>query len=84
MTGKTPFNPSAWHRPCNGGSCVELAFDGSRVGVRDSKDDGTGSVLTFTADEWAAFVRAVRRGRFDIAWFRRARRRARLFSRRRP
>ncbi|GGS61160.1 hypothetical protein GCM10010156_19920 [Planobispora rosea] len=84
MTENSPFNASVWHRPCNGGNCLEVAFDGSRVGVRDSKNGGTGPVLTFDAEEWTAFVRAVRRGRFDIAWFRRTLRRARLFSRHRP
>lgn len=46
------------------GSCVEVAqvLSGS-VPVRDSKDP-QGPALLFPAAEWAAFVRAVKGGRF--------------------
>lgn len=45
------------------GHCVEVgrAPDGT-VGVRDTKDDGTGPTLAFTSDEWGAFLRAIRAG----------------------
>ena len=39
-----------------GGQCVEVAASSGTVHVRDSKDK-TGPVLSFTADEWAAFVK---------------------------
>jgi hypothetical protein len=40
-------------------ACVEVAFLGSDlVGVRDSKDP-TGTALTFTPAEWAAFLGTV-------------------------
>jgi uncharacterized protein DUF397 len=46
------------------GNCVEVAdFDAHRA-VRDSKDP-TGTALTFTATEWAAFTAGVRAGEFD-------------------
>ena len=49
----------------NEGACVEVAFlDGGRVGVRDSKDHGTGPALVFTPTEWAAFVHGVTAGEF--------------------
>jgi hypothetical protein len=59
-----------WRRSsfCNGAStCVEFAAlpDGG-VAMRDSKDP-EGPVLTFTADEWAAFTAGVRGGEFDCA-----------------
>ncbi len=38
-----------------GGSCVEMANLPGLVGVRDSKDK-TGPVLTFTPQQWSAFV----------------------------
>lgn len=38
-----------------GGDCVEIAACPDTVHVRDSKDT-TGPILTFTSDEWAAFV----------------------------
>ena len=48
------------------GACVEVAFlDGGRVGVRDSKDHGTGPALVFTPAEWTAFVHGVTDGEFE-------------------
>ena len=48
-----------------GGNCVEVAdFDGDSRAVRDSKNP-TGTALTFTATEWAAFTAGVRAGEFD-------------------
>lgn len=38
-----------------GGDCVEVAFVGDAVWVRDSKD-ADGPVLTFSKDEWRAFL----------------------------
>jgi hypothetical protein len=47
--------------------CVEVAFVGDRVAVRDSKQQGQGPVLEFTAVEWAAFLGGVRGGEFDLS-----------------
>jgi ABC-type amino acid transport substrate-binding protein len=48
------------------GNCVEIAFaaDGT-VGVRDSKNQGSGPVLEFTPSEWDAFLNGVKGGEFD-------------------
>jgi Domain of unknown function (DUF397) len=46
--------------------CVEVAFVGDRIAVRDSKQRGRGPVLEFTAAEWAAFLGGVRGGEFDV------------------
>jgi hypothetical protein len=47
------------------GNCVEVTdLPGGEVGVRNSRD-ATGPVLSFTADEWAAFLGGVRNGEFD-------------------
>ncbi len=53
---------------CNFGECVEVGQlpDGS-VAVRDTKDPKRATSLTFTHDEWDAFVRGVKAGEFDIA-----------------
>lgn len=53
---------------CNFGDCVEVgqSSDGSFV-VRDTKDAERRQALTFTRDEWAAFVAGVRAGEFDPA-----------------
>ena len=47
-------------------NCVEIADlpDGGRA-VRDSKDNGTGPVLVFTAAEWSAFIGGAKDGEFD-------------------
>ena len=47
--------------------CVEVAFVGDRIAVRDSKQQGRGPVLEFTATEWAAFLGGVRGGEFDFS-----------------
>ena len=49
------------------GNCVEVAaLPGGLVGVRDSKDHGTGPVLTVTGDEWERFLRGAKNGEFDL------------------
>jgi len=47
--------------------CVEVAFLGDRIALRDSKQQGSGPVLEFTAVEWAAFLGGVRGGEFDLS-----------------
>ena len=50
-----------------GASCVEIAaLPGGGAAIRDGKDPG-GPELRFDAEEWAAFLRAVRKGEFDPA-----------------
>jgi len=48
------------------GNCVEIANAVGAVGMRDSKQHGRGPVLEFTRAEWAAFIRAVKDGEFDL------------------
>jgi hypothetical protein len=48
------------------GSCLEIArLRGDRIGVRDTKDHGSGPVLVFNTDEWAAFMSGLKAGEFD-------------------
>ena len=48
------------------GSCFEIArLVTDRVGVRDTKDKGSGPVLVFNQVEWTAFVSGVKAGEFD-------------------
>jgi hypothetical protein len=45
---------------CNNGDCVEVAIlSPNKIGVRDNKDPES-PILTFSGDEWAAFVSSVR------------------------
>jgi hypothetical protein len=48
---------------CGNSACVEVAKVGDEFLVRDSKYPD-GLVLTFTRDEWAAFVAGVKAGEF--------------------
>lgn len=52
---------------CNIGGCVEVGQspDGSVV-LRDSKDTERSVSLAFTNEEWAAFVKGVKAGEFDL------------------
>jgi hypothetical protein len=40
----------------NNASCVEVAFDGDTVLLRDTKQNGLGPVHRLTSDQWARFV----------------------------
>ncbi|WP_426509075.1 DUF397 domain-containing protein [Dactylosporangium sp. McL0621] len=61
---------AAWRKSTRSGpysdNCVEVAFVGGAVALRDSKDK-TGPVLLFTPEEWLAFVGGTRDGEFDLA-----------------
>lgn len=51
---------------CQGsGDCVEVAEVNGRHLVRDSKDPH-GPALTFTGNEWSAFVRGIHNGEFGL------------------
>jgi hypothetical protein len=48
----------------SGGNCVEWAHTPTGVSIRDSKNPD-GPVLTFTFDEWRAFLSGAKDGEFD-------------------
>jgi hypothetical protein len=52
----------------SGDNCVEVCGepDGG-VLVRDTKDNGSGPVLSFTESEWKAFISGAKDGEFDLA-----------------
>jgi Domain of unknown function (DUF397) len=51
------------------GSCVEQRFVDGMIEVRDTKDQGSGPVLRFTLNEYAAWLDGARRGEFDhLLW----------------
>jgi Domain of unknown function (DUF397) len=58
--------PAVWRKSTSSESngCVEVAFVGDQVAIRDSKDR-SGPVLTFSPTEWEAFLAGVRHGEFD-------------------
>lgn len=47
-----------------GQNCVAVKMDGPHVRIRDTKDE-TDTTLSFTKDEWTAFVEGVKKGEFD-------------------
>jgi hypothetical protein len=69
MTPQIDLSRAVWHkstRSNNGGACVEVAGNlPGVVAVRDSKDP-SGPALTFTPDEWRAFVSGASAGEFDL------------------
>jgi hypothetical protein len=52
-------------RSGNNGACVEVMNTGDAVRIRDTKDNGNGPVLSFTAQEWTAFIAAAKNGEFE-------------------
>ncbi|MVU79758.1 DUF397 domain-containing protein [Nocardia sp. ET3-3] len=53
------WSEAEWHKSTysggSGGECVEVAFAGGRVGVRDSKDPA-GPNLVFAGADWDEFL----------------------------
>ena len=49
---------------CGSAACVEVAVTSQAVLVRDSKNPEN-APLSFTKDEWSAFVQGVRAGEFS-------------------
>ncbi len=45
--------------------CVEVAFHGDEVGVRDTKDRSKAPHV-YTRHEWECFLTGVKRGEFDL------------------
>ena len=60
------FQHAVWRKSTrsgdNGGQCVEVAFLDTVVGLRDSKDRGSGRIVIFGRYEWEAFVAKMNRG----------------------
>jgi hypothetical protein len=51
----------ATYSSTNGGACVEVGETARSVAVRDTKQNGTGDVLTFTPAEWQKFTRKLKK-----------------------
>lgn len=52
-------------RSQGGDNCVEAAFTGRGIAIRDSKARGDGQ-LDFGAEGWRAFIDDVKAGQFDL------------------
>ncbi|MEU4692091.1 DUF397 domain-containing protein [Actinoplanes sp. NPDC023714] len=63
------LDQAEWHKSTRSGpdseNCVEVAFVGEAIAVRDSKNPA-GPALIFTTAEWDAFVGGAKDGEFDL------------------
>jgi hypothetical protein len=63
MTESSRSTTLAWRKSArsgvNGGACVEVAFDGRSVLIRDSKNR-TSSSLIMSVDAWHSFLRWIK------------------------
>jgi uncharacterized protein DUF397 len=48
-----------------GGNCVDVAADGEKIYVRNSKNPG-GAMVAFTQSEWKAFLSGAKNQEFDL------------------
>jgi len=66
---RVDLSVAAWRKSRRSGpysdNCVEVAFVGGAVALRDSKNRD-GAVLLFTPEEWLAFVGGAKDGEFDL------------------
>jgi hypothetical protein len=62
-TGNVLFKVSSF---CSLGGCVEVGLAANGILMRDTKDRAQ-KALTFTDEEWVAFVAGVKEGEFDFA-----------------
>jgi hypothetical protein len=65
--GRASALTRGWHKSSASGdaNCVEVRIAADGVLVRDDKDRRS-PILTFTHDEWRAFLAGVRLGEFDV------------------
>jgi hypothetical protein len=47
------------------GGCVEVAFDASKVHVRDT-ENRQGAILSVSPSAWSDLIEAIRHGRYDM------------------
>ncbi|MFJ5614672.1 DUF397 domain-containing protein [Streptomyces sp. NPDC093221] len=61
------FDTALWRKSNNSGDtgCVEVALNTPSIGVRDTKQHGTGPVLAFSRHAWTSFIGGVRAGDFE-------------------
>jgi hypothetical protein len=64
----TDNNARVWRTSskCSNGSCVEVAFDGESVLVRNSQRP-EGPEVAYTPQEWTDFLAGAKNGEFDLS-----------------
>lgn len=68
MDKSSLFAGATWRKSntSDTGGCVEVAYANGFIGVRDSKDQGSGPIHVFTEKEWTAFLTGVASGEFGL------------------
>ncbi len=64
---QTDLSNARWRKSslsADGPSCVEMAFVGNDVAVRDTKDRD-GGTLILRRTEWTAFIAGIKNGHYD-------------------
>jgi ArsR family metal-binding transcriptional regulator len=63
------YRELTWYRGgrCESSSCIEVAFRGNKVLVRNSNFPN-GAVLIFTREEWDTFTAGAFAGDFEHSW----------------
>ena len=64
------FEGAFWFKATGSGEggCVEVAVTPEVIGVRDTKDKGSGPILSFDRSEWTSFVGDLHSGGFKPEW----------------
>jgi len=69
QTKRVDLSQAVWRKSTRSGpncdNCVEVAFAGGAVAVRDSKHP-TDAVLVFSLAQWHTFVGGTKGGEFDL------------------
>ncbi len=67
MSTRQDWDGAHWFKSdsSNDVGCVEVAFLGGEVGVRDTKERGKAPHV-FTRHEWECFLAGAKRGEFDL------------------
>ncbi|WP_045747636.1 DUF397 domain-containing protein [Actinoplanes rectilineatus] len=62
------FSSAKWRKSTGSGDggCVEVAYVDGVIGVRDTKDSGSGPILMFNEREWTAFLAGSLAGEFNL------------------
>jgi Domain of unknown function (DUF397) len=63
------FSTAQWRKSTvsGDGGCLQVAHAAGVIGLRDSKDGGSGPIFVFTEREWSAFLAGARYGEFDLS-----------------
>ena len=61
--GRQALGEVAWHSPCDGGTCVEVALQGEDVLLRSSLAPEV--IVALSRAEWRTFLSGAIEGRFD-------------------